>query len=237
MWNNMDGSGIGTPSSSTSGTFFNTSHCLIQGRNPGGNNLDGTNPANDPLFVKSIDPATAPTTGGDLRLLTDSPALNAGSNNANSEAFDLAGNPRLQNTTIDLGAFEGNFDMSFSLLHPDLNPDSDENSDGSSNLLDYLRGKDPTASFTPTPASDLPNNKWSFQYRNNDPLLTVELQKSTTLLPGSWLPLEENTDYTIETSSTNGGQTTVTLNLLPSVTDTPGIFLRQKLSNTSALPE
>jgi cysteine-rich repeat protein len=44
---------------------------------------------------------------GDLRLLIGSPAIDAGDNSANSEFFDLAGNARIQNYIIDMGAYEG----------------------------------------------------------------------------------------------------------------------------------
>ena len=57
-----------------------------------GNNL---NPS-DPLFVSAQD----------LRLQPDSPAIGAGNSLANTETFDLDGNPRLVPIAIDLGAYE-----------------------------------------------------------------------------------------------------------------------------------
>ncbi len=74
----------------------------------GGHNLDS-----NPLFVNAAN--------GDLRLKYGSPAIDVGKNSALPQdmadldkdgnttepiPFDLAGNPRIQNTTIDLGAFE-----------------------------------------------------------------------------------------------------------------------------------
>ena len=82
-------------------------HSLVQHitqLNDGNFNLAGTT---DPLFVQPVDPMTAPTTAGDLRLQTGSPALDAGDNKANNEPWDMLGNARLQNGIIDLGAMEG----------------------------------------------------------------------------------------------------------------------------------
>lgn len=68
----------------------------------GGNNID-----TDPLFVSEPDYVTAPTTTGDVHLYNGSPCLDAGNNSANTETEDLEGNSRIQNTTIDLGPYEG----------------------------------------------------------------------------------------------------------------------------------
>ncbi len=72
----------------------------------GGNNLDV-----DTQFVADVDPATAPTTTGDLRLQPSSPAIDAG-DNATCAADDLRGAPRPQDgngdgvVTCDMGAYE-----------------------------------------------------------------------------------------------------------------------------------
>ena len=61
----------------------------------GGSNLD-----EDPLFVNS--------TGGDLRLLAGSPAIDAGDETVEGlPSTDLLGNPRIIGGTIDMGAYEG----------------------------------------------------------------------------------------------------------------------------------
>ncbi|GHT02240.1 hypothetical protein AGMMS49525_05420 [Bacteroidia bacterium] len=75
----------------------------------GTGNLDGTLPASNPLFVNWIDPTQGgwtPTTAGDYRLLLNSPCVNTGSNAANSTLTDLAGIPRVSNSSIDMGAYE-----------------------------------------------------------------------------------------------------------------------------------
>ena len=83
---------------------------LIEGLNPAGiGNLDGTNPANDPLFINQPDYNTAPTAAGDLRLKPCSPAINAGNNASVPSGIttDLDGNPRIyNNATVDMGAYE-----------------------------------------------------------------------------------------------------------------------------------
>ncbi len=70
----------------------------------GGHNLDA-----DPLFVTTV-PSPAPSTGGNLRLRSSSPAINAGNNSfiPNGVTTDLDGNPRILavGTTVDMGAYE-----------------------------------------------------------------------------------------------------------------------------------
>jgi hypothetical protein len=70
----------------------------------GGNNLDI-----DPLFVIAANPSTAPITAGDFRLQKTSPVVNIGNNNLTFPTLpstDLAGNPRIVNMRVDLGAYE-----------------------------------------------------------------------------------------------------------------------------------
>ncbi len=68
----------------------------------GGNNID-----TDPVFVEDVDPATAPSVDGNLRLTCGSTAIDAG-NNAAIMGFmtDLDGNDRIFNDIVDMGAFE-----------------------------------------------------------------------------------------------------------------------------------
>ena len=68
----------------------------------GGNNLD-----TDPLFLEPIDGIDAPSANGNYRLATGSPALDAGNNSYNSTGEDLDDENRIQNSTIDMGAYEG----------------------------------------------------------------------------------------------------------------------------------
>jgi hypothetical protein len=93
------------------------SYSLIEGKNPTGTgNINGI-PANDPKF-KSPSPvgaSNAPTTAGDYNLQDSSPAMNTGNNSAYLTARgisditnekDLAANPRLNGSSIDLGGYE-----------------------------------------------------------------------------------------------------------------------------------
>lgn len=68
-----------------------------------GGNLDDA-----PLFLIPVDPETAPTTTGDLRLRSDSPAVDAGDNGLlpPEVTTDLLGQPRIVNGIVDMGAFE-----------------------------------------------------------------------------------------------------------------------------------
>lgn len=57
------------------------------------------NTAQEPLFFDALE--------GDLRLRTNSVLINAGYNDApNTPLYDIVGNPRIQDGTIDLGAYE-----------------------------------------------------------------------------------------------------------------------------------
>ncbi len=75
----------------------------------GGGNID-----EDPLFLEDIDPSTAPTTSGNLRLQSTSPAVDKGENDYVPEGVltDLDGKARIQDgnadgdAVVDMGAYE-----------------------------------------------------------------------------------------------------------------------------------
>jgi predicted outer membrane repeat protein len=106
IWNN---GGIATAIvNSGNGTSTGVTNSIVQGGYTGTGNLNV-----DPLFVDDIN--------HDLRLQSGSPAINAGSNASlpadtrdldgdgnTTEAipFDIARNPRVNGTTVDIGAFE-----------------------------------------------------------------------------------------------------------------------------------
>ena len=60
----------------------------------------------DPKFVKPIDADFAPTAEGDYRPGKGSPLINQGNNGFVTTTVDLDGNPRIFDTTVDIGAYE-----------------------------------------------------------------------------------------------------------------------------------
>lgn len=54
----------------------------------------------------TTDPQFADTTSYDFRISGNSPAKNSGNNTYNASSFDIRGETRIQNTTIDMGAYE-----------------------------------------------------------------------------------------------------------------------------------
>jgi uncharacterized repeat protein (TIGR02543 family) len=117
FWTNKDSSGIDTPTASignVDGSTPTITYSMVQGCKPGGvwdgncGNDGGNNLSDaDPLFVTPVDPATAPTTAGNLRLQAGSPAIDKGNNAAvDGLLTDLDGNPRIRGNAVDLGAYE-----------------------------------------------------------------------------------------------------------------------------------
>jgi len=80
-------------------------HSIIQGAWAGHGNI-----ASNPLFVDADGPDDlAGTEDDNLHLLPNSPCIDAGSNSAlpSALATDLDGNPRVENSIVDMGAYEG----------------------------------------------------------------------------------------------------------------------------------
>ncbi|WP_161808363.1 PKD domain-containing protein [Zhouia amylolytica] len=98
------------------GAITNITYSYVKGKNPSGTgNIDGTT-ITDPLFVD--------TANNDFSLLPASFAVNTGDNAAYTNAggnldndLDLAGNPRLHEGRIDMGAYE----IESVVLQPDAN--------------------------------------------------------------------------------------------------------------------
>ncbi|WP_411847437.1 choice-of-anchor Q domain-containing protein [Roseibacillus persicicus] len=113
-WGNLRGDGppsTGTLFSDLNSSNTGFSNCLIEyhdGSDLGNaTNLDGTDPANDPLFLIPIDAASAPSVAfADLGLRENSPALDEGDGFYNPFETDILGNPRMVGP-IDIGAYEG----------------------------------------------------------------------------------------------------------------------------------
>ncbi|MEM1093652.1 MAG: choice-of-anchor Q domain-containing protein [Bacteroidota bacterium] len=115
LYGNTAGSGNQVEGAGSSTFAF--AHVLVEGSGgsanwdanlgtDGGNNLDA-----DPQFANTADPDGGDnqffTTDDGLRLLAASPAREAGNNAATHvAATDIAGQPRIQDSTVELGAYE-----------------------------------------------------------------------------------------------------------------------------------
>ena len=94
---------------SWSGTVPSLSYSFLPGWTYGGTgNLTGS--GLDPKLLNPKGPdGISGTSDDDLRLQTGSPCVDVGSNGVVTEALDLPGRPRIQNTVVDFGAYEGIF--------------------------------------------------------------------------------------------------------------------------------
>lgn len=100
------------------GTGVSMSNCIMQ---TGTSSASGTNVlSSNPYFVLPGTAASAPfdTTGLNYRLKPISAGINFGLNASVVGTTDLAGNTRIQNTTVDLGAYESNYCISASGFSP-----------------------------------------------------------------------------------------------------------------------
>ncbi len=111
IWNNNDQSGTGTALASIKNINSTPiiTYCLIQNITTSvDGNIDGITLAgnsNYPDFIGELDPTTAPSTNGNLRVYLGSPLIDVGNDSANSTLTDPDGYNRI-NGTIDLGAYE-----------------------------------------------------------------------------------------------------------------------------------
>jgi hypothetical protein len=216
------------------------SHSLVQGASGSesfgdGNvtiwetgNLDGS--TNNPAFVAASTASGVPDAGGDLRLRAASPAVNSGSNLAVSSSLDLLRQPRIKDSTVDMGAYEGGF-VSFASLHPLLDPTADENGNGIANFQEYAMGFDPSATsqmgINPQISVENDTTLLTTSQRSNAFDVVHTLQTSTDLVE-PWSELVKNVHYTLMTSTpATGDRKVVTLQL---ITSAPRRFYRHAFS-------
>lgn len=211
VWGNRTGSDTIESQQIQKGSFqtanANVDYCLIEGAGSTFNNLDGTLPANNPNFVNPLAPVdftSPPSSSADLRVFINSPVLNVGNNGSTSTPLDRAGKPRVQNSTIDLGAYEGGY-VTFGLLHPSLNPTEDSNGNGISNFVEYATGTDPSGQDNPSARPMISRNE-GFNFlttsrRSNAIDVTFSWETSTSLETLSWQEMLWGVHYTVESTS------------------------------------
>ncbi len=119
VWNNADPNGNTGASEFSHDSFGGSTHIdssIVQGGCPTGAHVCTNVIDADPQFATPVDPTTAPTTSGDFRLGTFSPAIDVGDNSLvpGPVTTDIIGNPRIfdyplvasAGAVVDMGAFE-----------------------------------------------------------------------------------------------------------------------------------
>ncbi|MEF8811312.1 MAG: right-handed parallel beta-helix repeat-containing protein, partial [Bacteroidales bacterium] len=112
---------------SNSNASVSYDHCNIESRE-----AQGTNISSEPFFVNMPDYNNAPTTAGNLNIYSNSPCINSGNNTAVDTLVetDLLGSTRIQDGTVDIGAYEGGMAINAQRIYVDSSASG--NNDGSS---------------------------------------------------------------------------------------------------------
>jgi len=133
FWNNLDSSGSGTISSTIVNYDANiTLVCsLVQGTGGSQNWIQdnrfingGCNIDQNPRFITPVSPNSAPTSDGNFRLMSSSPAVESGNNNAVTVSTDLDGNTRIMDgdsdgdPIVDIGAYEFQLEYPYDTFIP-----------------------------------------------------------------------------------------------------------------------
>lgn len=213
---NSDGSNPAVSYSLIQGAADSTSFGDSNAVSWGTGNLNGGLLANDPKFALALAGGSAPHPGGNLRLLTGSPVLDLGNNLAGIGSLDLARSARIQNSAVDLGAYEG-FVVTFALLHPSLTPGADDNHNGVTNFQEYGMGFDPSAAGNSpvTPALSFAGGSrfLTLSQRSNAVDFSPLLMTTTSL--AAWTEMVEGIHYSVEsTTSVSSSRKTVVLRLI-----------------------
>lgn len=141
------------------------------------------NITNAPLFVSQA--------GGNLRLQTNSPCINAGNNAYVQTTNDLDGNPRIKGGTVDMGAYEYQTPASiisyawlqqYGLPTDGSADNADSDGDGMKNWQEWKAGTNPTNALSLLKMNSVSNRITSttviWQSVTN---ATYYLQRSTNL--------------------------------------------------------
>lgn len=160
--------------------------------------------------------------GGDFRLQSDSPCINAGRNAFAPEGTDLDGNPRISDGTVDIGAYEFQNPAStlsyawlqqFGLAIDGSEDFADPDGDHSNNYQEWRAGTDPmnpsSALRLLIPRFDGTNWLVSWQSvleRNYTVERSINLSVSNNFLPvARTVPGQPGTTTVIDTNSTAPG--------------------------------
>lgn len=135
VWGNLSGTAGGFSSDNTTintgSATIGFSRTVLEGGTPFGATNDAANYYTDPLFVDPVTPSTGnmPNADGNYRFFEGSPAIDQGNNfdvaggrAINSIEHDLDRTARIQNSFVDLGAYEGGEPLLFPNIMP--TPDS-----------------------------------------------------------------------------------------------------------------
>jgi len=248
VWNNQSLGATDTGSASIFGLNRTTaSNSLVENIDLSAaesGNLDGTNPLNDPDFIAPLDPASAPSPAGDLRLQPSSPVIDRGDNTGVSDLYDLDSSPRIRDgdmdgsASVDLGAFEfqPSTPADFASLFPGLEPGGDTNLNGRSNFVDYAAGADPTASgemFSDSIAITADGDiQFSFFRRIGTLDIDQTIERARSLQQQDWIRLLEHIDYRlVSVDMLSPEQQLITVEILTDLDLGEEHFFRQRLES------
>ncbi len=110
LWGNMASSG----EQIYNDTIATLDYSLVEGGCPPNTNCGSNLLTSDPQFFAPISATEAPTSAGNYRLQATSPSIDVGNSLSVTVSFDLAGNPRIMGSAVDMGAYEVGPDLSTS---------------------------------------------------------------------------------------------------------------------------
>jgi uncharacterized repeat protein (TIGR01451 family) len=237
IWANQDSTGIGTASASIHNLDIGSTPVAdtsdIQGlASISGLIFDGTSIDDDPLFVTAVDPAGAPVFTPPLRLESNSPAVDKGSDAFNSLSTDLRQQPRIQGAAIDMGAFEVT-----PALHLALNKSVNTSSAKIGETITYTFKLVNTGAVTLTAisASDDHLGDIDFGVPELAPTATVSAELTYTVTAGD-LPGPLSNLATVTATSSLSGTVVTTDTAAVSLSYRPRLAVTKTASVGSALP-
>ena len=198
FFNNNGWNGGAVNNSGISGAIVSPTitNCILWGNSASnsGDNIynDGANPIITYSLIEggysgtgniNADPIFADTASRDLRICGISPCSDVGDNTANSLEYDIRGKSRIQNSTIDMGAYEytAGIDPIRFLMTIYVNTNASGNNDGTSWIHAFTNLQDAfdeaisgdsiwvaKGTYHPTSAHDLVNTSRQYHFRMID---------------------------------------------------------------------